>query len=103
MTKLLLATLMALTLAACSDRDDGVRVEGNVDVDTEEMKDSAERNLKKAERQLEKAGREIEAGAEKAADKLEDAGDKLKDKFNDTKDRLDSDKDAKIEVEVKRD
>lgn len=94
MKNLILSVLVALTLTACSRKDEpSVKASVKVDVDKD---GSIERNLKKA-------GKEIEAGAEKAMDKLEDAGEKVKETYQDAKDKLTDDKKAEVEVKVKRD
>ena len=92
MKKLLLLSVFAGLLAACSAKvdEDGAEVKINSD---------AKESVKEA---WNDAGEKIEEGAEKAKEKLDDAGEAIKESVNDTKERLD-DNDAKVEVEVKKD
>ena len=92
MKKLLICSVLAGLLAACSAKVDENGAEVKVDSDTKESVKEAWND----------AGEKLEEGAEKAKAKLEEAGEDIKEGVNDTKERLD-DNDAKVEVEVKKD
>ena len=92
MKRILVCSVLAGLLAACSAKVDENGAAVKVDSDTKESVKEAWND----------AGEKIEEGAEKAKEKLDDAGEAIKESVNDTKERLD-DNDAKVEVEVKKD